>query len=87
MNYVKLPPNDNDAEEAVIGSLLIDGTSIFQIADFLQPSDFYFEQNRLLFEAAMALYQRPDLKLLTTLRWRRSFPARVSWMLLAALPA
>jgi replicative DNA helicase len=60
VNDVRLPPNDNDAEEAVIGSLLIDGTSIFQIADFLQPSDFYFEQNRLLYEAAMALYQRDE---------------------------
>jgi replicative DNA helicase len=60
VNDVKLPPNDNDAEEAVIGSLLIDGTSIFQIADFLQTSDFYFEQNRLLFEAAMGLYQRDE---------------------------
>lgn len=60
MNDVKLPPNDSDAEEAVIGSLLIDGTSIFQIADFLQATDFYFEQNRLLFEAAIALYQRDE---------------------------
>jgi replicative DNA helicase len=60
VNDVKLPPNDNDAEEAVIGSLLIDGASIFQIADFLQPTDFYFEQNRILFEAAMALYQRDE---------------------------
>jgi replicative DNA helicase len=60
VNDVRLPPNDNDAEEAVIGSLLIDGTSIFQIADFLQATDFYFEQNRLLFEAAMALYQRDE---------------------------
>src|SRR4030043_907402 len=60
MNDARLPPNDNDAEEAVIGSLLIDGTSIFQIADFLQPSDFYFEQNRLLYEASMSLYQRDE---------------------------
>jgi replicative DNA helicase len=60
VNNVRLPPNDNDAEEAVIGSLLIDGTSIFQIADFLQPSDFYFEQNQWLFEACMALYQRDE---------------------------
>jgi replicative DNA helicase len=60
VNDVRLPPNDNDAEEAVIGSLLIDGTSIFQIADFLQPSDFYFEQNRLLYEASLALYQRDE---------------------------
>jgi len=60
VNEARLPPNDNDAEEAVIGSLLIDGASIFQVADFLQASDFYFEQNRLLYDAAMALYQRDE---------------------------
>ena len=60
MNGIKLPPNDNDAEEAVIGSLLIDGTSIFQIADFLSPADFYFEPNRWLYEAAVTLYQRDE---------------------------
>jgi replicative DNA helicase len=58
VNNVRLPPNDNDAEEAVIGSLLIDGSAIYQIADFLQPADFYFEQNQWLYEAAVALYQR-----------------------------
>jgi len=60
VNDVRLPPNDSDAEEAVIGSLLIDGTAIFQIADFLQPADFYFEQNRWLYEACVALYQRDE---------------------------
>jgi replicative DNA helicase len=57
---VRLPPNDNDAEEAVIGSLLIDGSAIFQIADFLQPVDFYFEQNQWLYEAAVTLYKRDE---------------------------
>ena len=60
VNDARLPPNDNDAEEAVIGSLLINGTSIFQIADFLQPADFYFEQNQWLFEAAVTLYKRDE---------------------------
>jgi replicative DNA helicase len=60
VNDVRLPPNDSDAEEAVIGSLLIDGTAIFQVADFLQSSDFYFEQNRHLYEASLALYQRDE---------------------------
>jgi len=60
VNDVRLPPNDNDAEEAVIGSLLIDGTAIFQIADFLQPADFYFEQNRWLYEACMELFKRDE---------------------------
>jgi replicative DNA helicase len=60
VNDARLPPNDNDAEEAVIGSLLINGTSIFQIADFLQSPDFYFEQNQWLFEAAVTLYKRDE---------------------------
>ncbi len=60
MNDVRLPPSDSDAEEAVIGALLIDGTSIFQIADFLQAADFYDESNRWLYEACLALYQRDE---------------------------
>lgn len=56
----KLPPHDPDAEEAVIGSLLIDGNSIYKIASFLQPSDCYYEQNQWLYGACLALYQRND---------------------------
>jgi replicative DNA helicase len=60
VNDVRLPPNDTDAEEAVIGSLLIDGTSIFRVADYLQPSDFYFEQNQTTFDACLTLYKRDE---------------------------
>jgi replicative DNA helicase len=55
----KLPPHDTDAEENVIGSLLIDGTAIYKIAAFLQPQDFYTEPNSLVYEACLSLYQRP----------------------------
>ncbi len=60
MNETRLPPNDSDAEEAVIGSLLIDGAAIFQISDFLKETDFYYETNRWLYEACISLYQRND---------------------------
>jgi len=60
VNGDKLPPHDLDAEEAAIGSLLIDGTSIYKIASLLQPSDFYSEQNHWLYDACLSLYQRPD---------------------------
>ena len=54
----KLPPHDIDAEEAVIGSLLIDGAAIYKIATFLQQSDFYHEQNQWLYGACLSLYQQ-----------------------------
>ena len=60
MNGERLPPHDIDAEEAVIGSLLIDGTAIYQIATLLQPSNFYSERNAQIFSACLALYQRNE---------------------------
>ncbi|MFC2033391.1 replicative DNA helicase [Chloroflexota bacterium] len=60
MNGDKLPPHDVDAEEAVIGSLLIDGTAIFKISSFLQPADFYYDQNQWMYSACLSLYQRSD---------------------------
>ncbi len=56
----KLPPHDTDAEEAVIGSLLIDGTAIYKITTFLQEQDFYSEQNRWIYGACLSLYQRNE---------------------------
>jgi replicative DNA helicase len=60
MNGDKLPPHDNDAEEAVIGSLLIDGTSIHKIATVLQPPDFHNERNSLIYGACLSLYERDE---------------------------
>ena len=43
-------PFNQDAEEAVIGSLLIDPDAIFQVSE-LRPEDFYLERCRWMFEA------------------------------------
>jgi replicative DNA helicase len=56
----KLPPHNIDAEEAVIGSLLIDGSAIYKIASFLEPQHFYSEQNSLVYGACLALYERDE---------------------------
>jgi replicative DNA helicase len=55
-----LPPHDIDAEEAVNGSLLIDGRAIYEIAILLRPEDFYSEPNRLIYQSCLALYQRNE---------------------------
>jgi len=60
MNGDKLPPHDTDAEEAVIGSLLIDGSSIHKIASILQPTDFHNERNSLIYGACLSLYERDE---------------------------
>ena len=60
MNSGKLPPHDIDAEEAVIGSLLIDGQAIYKIATFLQQPDLYSERNLWIYGACLSLYQRNE---------------------------
>ena len=60
MYQERLPPHDIDAEEAVIGSLLIDGDSIYKIASTVQPEDFYREKNAYCYEACIGLYQRNE---------------------------
>ena len=54
----RLLPHNLEAEEAVIGSLLIDGECFSRVAPVLQPGDFYRERNQLCFAAAQALFQR-----------------------------
>jgi replicative DNA helicase len=57
---VKLPPHDLDAEEAVLGSILIDPEAIFKIAGLLKPDDFYREKNRWTYESCTLLYERKE---------------------------
>lgn len=54
----RMPPHDLAAEEAVNGSLLIDGKVIYDLATFLKPLDFYSESGRYIYEAALTLFQR-----------------------------
>ena len=56
----RLPPHDVDAEESVNGSLLIDGSTIYEVATLLKPEDFYSEPNRWIYQACRALYERDE---------------------------
>lgn len=56
----RLPPHDIEAEKAVVGSLLIDGETIFEIAPFLHNKDFYSDQNRVVYSACLSLFERHE---------------------------
>ena len=47
----RLLPHDLDAEESVIGSLLIDGDSILRVGHVVKPEDFYREKNQICFSS------------------------------------
>jgi replicative DNA helicase len=52
----KLLPQNIEAEEGVLGSIIIDPEAVVQVADFLQPDDFYRDAHRAIFQAVLDLY-------------------------------
>ena len=56
----RLPPHSIEAEEAVLGSLLIDPDAIFEVASFLKPDAFYRLQNRWIYEAILSLSEHRE---------------------------
>jgi replicative DNA helicase len=56
----KMMPHNVEAEESVLGSLLIDPDAIFKVAAYLMPADFYIERNGWVYEAILALHDRRE---------------------------
>lgn len=63
----KVLPQNIEAEEAVLGSLLIDPDAIIRVATFLQPDDFYVQRNGLIYAAVRDLHERREPADLVTL--------------------
>ncbi|MEE9202289.1 MAG: replicative DNA helicase [Dehalococcoidia bacterium] len=53
-----LPPHDLQAEEAVLGCLLLDGETMYKLSGVLAPEDFFREQNRWLYQASLSVFSR-----------------------------
>jgi len=54
----RVPPQNLEAEQAVIGSLLIDKNAIFKVADVLAARDFYSPIHERIYEAIIELYEK-----------------------------
>lgn len=53
-------PSNVEAEQAVLGSLLLDGESITRIISFLRAQDFYLEKHRWIYEVVWDLQEHRD---------------------------
>ena len=60
MELGKIPPNDIEAEQAVIGSMLTDKEAVAAAIEVLKPEDFYRDDNRIIYEAILSLYSRSE---------------------------
>lgn len=53
-------PHDDSSEEAVIGSLLVDGETINDVVTVIKPDDFFFERNKWIYQACLSLHKRSE---------------------------
>lgn len=56
----RLPPQNTEAEQSVLGSLMIDKEAIIRVADILRVGDFYKSGHNHIYESIIDLYQKGE---------------------------
>jgi len=54
----KIPPQNVEAEQSVLGALLMDRDAILKVADFLHSDDFYRDDHAVIYSAILKLYEK-----------------------------
>ena len=56
----KLPPQNNDAEQSLLGCLMLDKDAIVKVVDFIRAEDFYKGLHQDIFQVMHDLYERSE---------------------------
>lgn len=63
---VRVPPHSQEAEESVLGAMLLDKDAVIAVGEFLLPEDFYDERLKDIYQACLDLYEaREPIDVLT----------------------
>ncbi len=54
----KMPPHNLEAEQSLLGSLLIDQNAIIKVADLISQNDFYDPKHQIIYSALLSLYEK-----------------------------
>ncbi len=63
----KIPPQNLDAEQSVLGGILLDNNALNNVLEILSMGDFYSEAHRKIFSAILELYEKNEPSDLITL--------------------
>ena len=56
----RVPPQNIEAEQSVLGAMLIDNTAAGSVTEMLLPEDFYRESHKIIYRAMLALLARNE---------------------------
>ncbi|HEY1069914.1 MAG TPA: DnaB-like helicase N-terminal domain-containing protein, partial [Thermomonas sp.] len=57
-DHLRIPPHSVDAEQAVLGGLMLDPRAFDRVADMLAPADFYRRDHQLIYRAVRQLAEK-----------------------------
>ena len=60
MNHERIPPQNIEAEQSFLGSILLDKDALIRVADLVTSEDFYQDKHRRVYEAMLDLFQRNE---------------------------
>ncbi|MBL8966759.1 MAG: replicative DNA helicase, partial [Spirochaetaceae bacterium] len=63
----KVPPHNGEAEQAVLGAVLLDPDAVPVVLKYLRPDDFYVNANHEVFAGIVSLYEKGQKADLITL--------------------
>ena len=56
----KKPPQNVEAEQCLLGCLMLDKNAIIRVSDFIRPEDFYKDIHREIYSAMLDLFEKMD---------------------------
>ncbi|SKB14643.1 DnaB domain protein helicase domain protein [Planktothrix sp. PCC 11201] len=66
----RLPPQNIEAEEAILGGILLDPEAISRVAELLQPESFVLKSHQIIYRATLTLhFQGKPTDLMTVATW------------------
>ena len=56
----RLPPQSIEAEQSVLGSIMIDNNAIIRVSDFLRPESFYRRRHQLIYLVMLEIFREQE---------------------------
>ena len=60
MTKLRIPPQNIDAEKALLGSIIIKSESIFDVLESINENSFYSDKHKIIFKAMIDLFQKNE---------------------------
>ncbi len=59
-NNVRIPPQDIEAEKALLGSIMISPQALYDIGDIINLDSFYVDKHRIIYRSMMELFSKSE---------------------------